>query len=62
MLVLTRRYREIIRIQVPGCEDVLIRMEDIQSGKARLSIDAPPEIRIWREEVYQDRKEEGVPQ
>jgi carbon storage regulator len=49
MLVLTRRVGEVIRIG----DDVSICILDIQRGQVRVAIDAPREIPVHREEVYQ---------
>lgn len=55
MLVLTRRLGEIIRIG----DDISIRVMDIQRGQVRVAIDAPREIPVHREEVYQQVQEEN---
>ena len=49
MLVLTRRIGETIRIG----DDVSISILDVQNGQVRVAIDAPREIPVHREEVYQ---------
>ena len=49
MLVLTRRVGETIRIG----DDVSICILDVQGGQVRVAIDAPREIPVHREEVYQ---------
>ena len=49
MLVLTRRVGETIRIG----DDVSISILDVQKGQVRVAIDAPREIPVHREEVYQ---------
>ena len=55
MLVLTRRLGEMIRIG----DDISIRVLDIQRGQVRVAIDAPREIPVHREEVYQQVQEEN---
>jgi len=48
MLVLTRKLGEVIRIG----ESVTIRVLEVKGNQVRLGVDAPPEIRIYREEIY----------
>jgi carbon storage regulator len=55
MLVLTRRLGESIRIG----DDISIRVLDIQRGQVRVAIDAPREIPVHREEIYQQVQEEN---
>ena len=55
MLVLTRRIGEVIRIG----DDVSICILDIQRGQVRVAIDAPREIPVHREEVYQQVQQEN---
>ncbi len=55
MLVLTRRLGEIIRIG----DEISIRVLDIQRGQVRVAIDAPRDIPVHREEVYQQVQEEN---
>lgn len=49
MLVLTRRAGE--RIFVGG--DIIITIVDMAPGKVRVGIDAPKDVPIYREEVYE---------
>lgn len=49
MLVLTRKKNETIRIG----DDISIVVVEIRGDKARLGIEAPKEIPVHREEVYQ---------
>ena len=49
MLVLTRHKDEIIRIG----DDIKVTVLEIRGDKIRLGIDAPPEVQVHREEVYQ---------
>jgi carbon storage regulator len=53
MLVLTRRVGE--TIVVDG--DIRITFADISRNKVRLSIDAPPYIRVDRKEIHDRRAE-----
>ncbi len=55
MLVLTRRLGESIRIG----DNISIRVLDIQRGQVRVAIDAPREIPVHREEIYQLVQEEN---
>ena len=49
MLVLSRKIGEAIQIG----SDVRVRVVAIQGGQVRLAIDAPDEVRVHREEIYQ---------
>ncbi len=49
MLVLSRHRGELIRIG----DDVSIMVIDIRGDKVRLGIDAPKEVPVYREEIYQ---------
>ncbi len=54
MLVLTRRPNERIRVQVPagnGTVTVWISVVELIGGKARIGVDAPPNVRVDREEI-----------
>ena len=57
MLVLTRYRDEVIRIG----DDVKIRVVDVRDGRVRIGVEAPPEVAVWREELYEvmRRKERG---
>ncbi|OGR01186.1 MAG: carbon storage regulator [Deltaproteobacteria bacterium RIFOXYA12_FULL_61_11] len=48
MLVLTRKEGECIRID----HEILIRIHNIGKNRVRVAIDAPPNVPIYREEVY----------
>jgi carbon storage regulator len=48
MLILTRKVGEIIRIG----DAVTIRVLEVRGSQVRLGVDAPSEVRIFREEVY----------
>lgn len=54
MLVLSRRIDEIIRIG----DDIEITVVDIRGDKVRLGIDAPKEIPVHRQEVYEQIQRE----
>ena len=49
MLVLTRRVGERIHIG----DDVVVTVVRIQGDKVRLGIDAPPQVVVHRQEVYE---------
>lgn len=49
MIVLSRKRNEVIRIS----DDVSIVVVDIRGDRVRLGIDAPRNIEIHREEIYQ---------
>lgn len=54
MLVLSRKVGEMIRIG-----DVSVAVIEIRGDKVRLGIEAPPEVKVHREEVYQAIKAES---
>lgn len=49
MLVLSRKRGESIRIS----NDIILQVVDIRGDRVRLGIEAPKEIPVHREEVYQ---------
>ncbi len=57
MLVLTRREEEKIHIG----DNIVITVVSIGNGRVRLGIEAPPEVRIDREEVSARRRTLEVP-
>jgi carbon storage regulator len=54
MLVLGRRLGESIKIG----DDITVTVTSISNGQIRLGIDAPQEVAVHREEIY-NRIEEG---
>lgn len=48
MLVLTRKLGELIRIG----DKVKITVLEVRSGQVKLGIEAPPEVKVHREEIY----------
>jgi carbon storage regulator len=48
VLVLTRRVGERIRIG----DDVTVQVLEIRGGQVRLGLAAPPDVRIFREEIF----------
>ncbi len=55
MLVLSRHRDESIMIG----DDVMITIVDIRGDKVRLGIDAPPEVPVHRQEIYEAIKREN---
>ncbi len=55
MLVLTRKLGENIRIG----DSVKITVLEVRSGQVKLGIEAPPEIKVHREEIYVRIQEEA---
>jgi len=53
-LVLTRKEGEVIKIG----EDITIILNKARSGQARIAIEAPRNVTIYREEIYYRIKEE----
>jgi len=49
MLILTRKAGESIRLD----DDIVIKVFEINGVQARIGIDAPREVKVHREEVYQ---------
>jgi carbon storage regulator len=48
MLVLTRKLGEVIRVG----DSVTVRVLEVKGNQVRLGVDAPADVRIYREEVY----------
>jgi carbon storage regulator len=59
MLILTRKVGEMIRIG----DAVTIRVLEVRGSQVRLGVDAPADVRIFREEVYRAMQDEqaGAP-
>jgi len=55
MLVLTRKLGENIRIG----DSVKITVLEVRSGQVKLGIEAPPEVKVHREEIYARIQEES---
>ncbi len=56
MLILTRKENEKILID----EDIEISVVEIKGNKVKIGIEAPDEVEILREEVYESVKEENI--
>ena len=55
MLILTRRVGEVLRIG----DDVSITILGVKGNQVRIGIDAPKDVAVHREEIYQRIKREG---
>ena len=55
MLVLTRKLGEVIRVG----DTVTVRVLEVKGNQVRLGVEAPPEVRIYREEVYRAIRKEN---
>lgn len=55
MLVLTRKLGEVIRVG----DVVTVRVLEVKGNQVRLGVEAPAEIRIYREEVYRAIRKEN---
>jgi len=58
MLVLSRRFDEAIVFPTLG---ITVRIMSIRGGGVRLGIEAPPEVRVVREELIQAPDPPAVP-
>ncbi|APC19455.1 carbon storage regulator (plasmid) [Pseudomonas frederiksbergensis] len=56
MLILTRRNGEAINIG----DDIIIRVLSVDGGQVRIGIDAPQEVPVHRDEVY-ERIQKEIP-
>lgn len=56
MLILTRRVGESFMIG----DDIVVTVLNISSGQARIGINAPRGIAVYREEVYEKIKKEQL--
>ena len=56
MLILTRKLGETIRIG----DNIKITVSDIKGKQIRIGIDAPHDVTVHREEVYQMIKEQNI--
>ncbi len=56
MLVLTRKINESIRIG----DDITIKVLEIRGSQVRLGIEAPEDVKVYREELYQKILQENL--
>lgn len=56
MLVLTRRPGESIIVG----ENIVVTVIEIKGGQVRIGIDAPREVDVYREEIYEQVKQENL--
>jgi carbon storage regulator len=57
MLVLTRKLGEVIRVG----DVVTVRVLEVRGNQVRLGVEAPADVRIYREEVYRAIHAENEP-
>jgi carbon storage regulator len=55
MLVLTRKLGEVIRVG----DSVTVRVLEVKGNQVRLGVEAPADVRIYREEVYRAIRKEN---
>lgn len=55
MLILTRKLGEVIRVG----DVVTVRVLEVRGSNVRLGIEAPADVRIYREEVYRAIRREN---
>lgn len=53
-LVLGRRFEESVMIG----DDIKVTVVDINGTMVRLSIEAPDDVEVWRQEIYDEIQEE----
>jgi carbon storage regulator len=56
MLVLTRKIGEMIRIG----DEVTVQVLGVRGGQVRLGLSAPPDVRIFREEIFRAIEEQNT--
>jgi carbon storage regulator len=56
MLVLTRKLGEVIRVG----DTVTVRVLEVKGNQVRLGVEAPAEVRIYREEIYRAIRKESA--
>jgi carbon storage regulator len=55
MLVLTRKLGEVIRVG----DAVTVHVLEVRGNQVRLGVEAPADVRIYREEIYRAIREAG---
>ena len=56
MLILTRKIGETIILD----GGIAITVSDIQGNHVKIGIDAPKEVKVYREEIFERMKEENI--
>ena len=56
MLILTRKIGETIILD----GGIKITVSDIQGNHVKIGIDAPKEVKVYREEIFERMKEENI--
>ena len=56
MLVLTRKAGESIRI----ADDIVVKIIEIGKNRIRIGIDAPPDVSVLRNEIYEQIQQENI--
>jgi carbon storage regulator len=56
MLILTRTPGESIRLD----DDIIIKVFEVKGNQVRIGVDAPREVKVHREEIYQRIKNGDV--
>ncbi|NOR41650.1 MAG: carbon storage regulator CsrA [Gammaproteobacteria bacterium] len=56
MLILTRKTGETLMVG----DDVTVTVLDVRGNQVRIGINAPREVAVHREEIYERIKQEGV--
>jgi carbon storage regulator len=57
MLILTRKAGETIRIG----DAIIVRVLEVRGNQVRLGVEAPADVRIYREEIYRAKQAEPTP-
>lgn len=56
-LTLSRRTGEEVIIRTPDGQEIVVTVVDLQRGRMRLQIEAPPDVVILRGETIQERED-----
>lgn len=59
MLVLTRKLNDRVLLQYPDGTAVWVTLIEIDRGRIRLGFDAPPDVKIYREELLPRGQADG---
>jgi carbon storage regulator len=58
MLVLSRKLNEKLIIVLPDGTRIALQVVRATAGKARIGIDAPPDVKVFREELLEAGEQE----